>query len=104
MTWNFTPNNVMRKKNIFITTIGPVLLFGTSLRGTAQQFSLTGQLRTRTELRNGYGTLETIGNKPAFLTSQRTRLTFNYKTSRVIFQTSLQDVRVWGADASSISN
>lgn len=68
------------------------------------QLSLTGQLRERTELRNGYGTLETVGNKPAFLTSQRARLNFHYQSSRVIFHASVQDVRVWGADASTINN
>ncbi|HEY4107764.1 alginate export family protein [Puia sp.] len=68
------------------------------------QLSLTGQLRVRTELRNGYGTLETIGNQPAFLTSQRARLNFNYRSSRLLFQASVQDVRVWGADASTINN
>ena len=93
----------MRKKTIFISTLAWALLSGTPFQAWTQ-LSITGQLRTRTELRNGYGTLETIGNKPAFLTSQRTRLTVGYQTGRVIFQTSLQDVRVWGADASSISN
>ncbi len=67
------------------------------------QFSLTGQIRTRTEFRNGTGTLMPQTNKAAFFTSQRSRLTFNYKWNRIIFQTSLQDVRVWGQDASSIS-
>ena len=39
-----------------------------------------------------------------FFTSQRARLTFNYKwTSRVAFQFTAQDVRVWGQDASTIS-
>ncbi len=68
------------------------------------QFSLTGQLRTRTEYRDGLGTLKLKTNDPAFFTSQRTRLTFNYKSSHVIFQTTLQDIRVWGQDASTISN
>jgi hypothetical protein len=68
------------------------------------QLSLTGQLRVRTEYRNGYGTLETIGNQPAFLTSQRARVNINYQSARVIFQASVQDVRVWGADASTINN
>lgn len=67
------------------------------------QFSLTGQLRTRTEFRNGTGTLKPANNKASFFTSQRSRLTFGYKSSRVIFQTSIQDVRVWGQDASTIS-
>ena len=68
------------------------------------QLTVSGQLRTRTEFRDGLGTLISKNNKPAFFTSQRSRLTFNYKTNRVIFQTSLQDVRVWGQDASTISN
>ena len=67
------------------------------------QLSLTGQIRTRTEYRNGTGTLIPTTNSAAFFTSQRSRLTFNYKWNRIIFQTSLQDVRVWGQDASSIS-
>ncbi len=68
------------------------------------QLSLTGQIRTRTEHRNGLGTLKLKANDASFFTSQRSRLVFNYKVGRVIFQTSLQDVRVWGQDASSISN
>jgi hypothetical protein len=67
------------------------------------QLSISGQLRTRTEYRDGLGTLRLKANAPSFFTSQRTRLSFNYKLDRVIFQTSLQDVRVWGQDASTIS-
>jgi hypothetical protein len=68
------------------------------------QLTLTGQVRTRTEYRNGLGTLKPKTNDAAFFTSQRTRLTFNYKMNRVVLQGSLQDVRVWGQDASTISN
>jgi hypothetical protein len=87
----------------FITgmSIWLISFFSTSVNA---QLSLTGQLRVRTELRDGYGTLETIGNQAAFLTSQRARLCFNYRSSRLIFQASVQDVRVWGADASTINN
>lgn len=67
------------------------------------QFSLTGQLRTRTEVRNGLGNLVLKGSKSAFFTSQRTRLSFGYKWDRLSFGASVQDVRVWGQDASSIS-
>ena len=87
----------------FITGMSILVLSSLCLSSRAQ-LSLTGQLRTRTELRDGYGTLETAGSKPAFLTSQRARLNFSYRSSRVIFQTAIQDVRVWGADASTISN
>lgn len=93
----------MSKKTLFRAGMALVFILGRSFNSKAQ-LSLTGQVRTRTELRDGYGTLETIGAKSAFLTSQRTRLSFNYRCSKVIFQASLQDVRVWGADASSTSN
>src|SRR5438876_1740049 len=68
------------------------------------QFSLVGQLRTRTEVRNGYGNLALKGSKPAVFTSQRTRLIFGYKWDRLTLGVSIQDVRVWGQDASTISN
>ncbi|MDT3405271.1 alginate export family protein [Mucilaginibacter terrae] len=83
------------------------VLIGLSLglfaqRGNAQ-ITFTGQLRPRAELRNGFGTLKPKDNKAAALISQRTRLTFNYRSNRLIFQTTLQDVRVWGQDASTIT-
>lgn len=68
------------------------------------QFTLTGQLRTRTELRNGLGNLVAKSSKAAAFTSQRTRLNFQYKWDRVNFGVAIQDVRVWGQDASSVSN
>ena len=68
------------------------------------QLTFNGQIRTRSEFRDGLGTLIPKTNSPSFFTSQRTRLTFNYNSSRVIFHTSLQDVRVWGQDASTIDN
>lgn len=68
------------------------------------QISLTGQLRTRSELRDGVGTLNPVDASSAFFTSQRTRLTFGYKWDRLNFNASVQDVRVWGQDASTISN
>ena len=86
--------------------IPPSMIFIITMNASEAQaqLSLSGQLRTRTEFRDGLGTLRLKANDPSFFTSQRSRLTFNYKTSRVIFQTSLQDVRVWGQDASTISN
>src|SRR5258706_4866967 len=68
------------------------------------QLTLTAQVRTRTEYRDGLGTLKPKTNDAAFFTSQRSRLTFNYKMNRIILQASLQDIRVWGQDASTISN
>jgi hypothetical protein len=68
------------------------------------QLTLVGQLRPRTEVRNGYGNLVLKGSKSAAFISQRTRLTFGYKWDRLTFGASIQDVRVWGQDASTISN
>ena len=94
---------IMKKNVIFVG----LFLIGCSLlkpiKSTAQ-LTLTGQVRTRTELRNGVGTLKPNGAKAAFFTSQRSRINFNYKWSKVIFGVTAQDVRVWGQDASTISN
>jgi len=68
------------------------------------QFTLVGQLRTRTEVRNGYGNLVLKGSKAAAFTSQRTRLIFGYKWDRLTLGVTIQDVRIWGQDASTISN
>jgi len=67
------------------------------------QLSLTGQLRTRTELRDGYAAPLPQSAKPAFFTSQRTRLSLNYSMYRLKFGATLQDVRVWGQDVSTIN-
>ena len=93
----------MKKKIIITCTVVLVFLAGQPITGYSQ-LTLSGQLRTRTEYRNGLGTLKPEANSAAFFTSQRTRLTFNYRTNRLILQTSLQDVRVWGQDASTINN
>jgi hypothetical protein len=60
------------------------------------QFSLSGEFRPRTELRNGYKMLRTSQNNPAFFTSQRTRLNLVYKQDKYTFKLSGQDVRTWG--------
>jgi hypothetical protein len=67
------------------------------------QFTVSGQVRTRSELRQGQGTPQVADTIPAFFTSQRTRINFGYSGYRFKLYTSLQDVRVWGQDASSIN-
>lgn len=73
-----------------------------SLQATAQ-VTLSGQVRTRTELRDGQGAPLAIGASPAFFTSQRTRLSFGYNAYRLKFGVTAQDVRVWGQDVSTIN-
>jgi Alginate export len=84
---------------------GLALLLAVGLTNYSKaQFSLIGQVRTRTEVRDGLGNLALLSAAPAAFTSQRTRLIFGYKWDRVTFGMSLQDVRVWGQDAATINN
>jgi hypothetical protein len=81
-----------------------VFLFCLCLLNKVQgQFTVTGQVRTRSELRDGQGTPSVQDTVPAFFTSQRTRLNFGYAGYRFKLYTSVQDVRVWGQDGSSIN-
>jgi hypothetical protein len=89
------------KKAVYLFLLG---ITGTGLLAptrTMAQFSLSGQLRTRTELLDGQGNMLSKGEKPAFFTSQRTRLNAGYKGYRTQFFVAVQDVRVWGQDAST---
>ncbi|MFY7899689.1 MAG: alginate export family protein, partial [Chitinophagaceae bacterium] len=83
--------------------ISTILVTVLSLNAMAQM-TLTGQIRTRTEVRNGLGNLVTNGSKTAAFTSQRSRINFGYKWDKLSVGIAVQDVRVWGQDASTISN
>ncbi|HEX9152012.1 MAG TPA: hypothetical protein VF842_08005, partial [Flavobacterium sp.] len=67
------------------------------------QLTATGQIRERTELRAGQGTLQKEGDKAALFNSQRARLNIGFTGYRFKVFMALQDVRVWGQDASSIN-
>jgi hypothetical protein len=80
------------------------LLLGCTVFTAAEaQLTLSGQLRTRTEYRDGQGSPLPSGAKPAFFTSQRTRLTAGFETYRLKFGLTVQDVRVWGQDVSTVN-
>lgn len=81
---------------------GVVALWLVSTEAQAQ-FSLTGQFRPRMEVRDGQGTLSPERAVPAVFISQRSRLSFGYTGYRFKAFATLQDVRVWGQDASSIN-
>ncbi|HVI47456.1 MAG TPA: alginate export family protein [Chitinophaga sp.] len=67
------------------------------------QFILGAQVRIRPELRNGQGAPQTQGAPPAFFTSQRTRLMAGFSAYRIKLGLTVQDVRVWGQDVSTIN-
>ena len=96
------PKQNYRKKTLAKTTLCAAICFG-MLHQVKAQLTLTGQLRTRTEFRDGQGSPLPEDAKPAFFTSQRTRLSLNYSTYRIKFGLTAQDVRVWGQDVSTIN-
>lgn len=80
-----------------------VLFFCVSFIQVHAQLVISGQLRTRSELRDGQGAPSVKDTVPAFFTSQRTRINFGYTGYRFKIFTAIQDVRVWGQDGSSIN-
>jgi hypothetical protein len=79
---------------------GVCILFSLMAHG---QLTVSGQLRTRTEWRDGQGTPSVQDTAAAFFTSQRTRFNVGFAAHRVKFYSSIQDVRVWGQDASTVN-
>ena len=67
-----------------------------TIRSSYGQFTLSGEIRPRAEFRNGFKTLNTEANDPAFFIEQRSRINFGYKNEKLGFKLSLQDVRIWG--------
>ena len=60
------------------------------------QLTISGELRPRSEYRNGYKTLTPNNTDAALFVSQRTRLNTQFISEDYTFFLSLQDVRVWG--------
>ena len=92
-------SNTKLAKSIFLGFMLTVLGF----KNAYAQLTVTGQFRERTEARGGQGTLIKDGQKGALFTSQRTRLNVGFTGYRYKVYASLQDVRVWGQDASTIN-
>ncbi len=63
------------------------------------QFTLSGELRPRTEFRHGYKSVADSNQHSAIFTSQRTRLNFGYKTEGYQVKLVFQDIRTWGANS-----
>ncbi|MDP4131208.1 MAG: alginate export family protein [Bacteroidota bacterium] len=88
------------KHSIRYFIFSAALLIGFSANA---QLSFYGQLRTRTEYRDGQGAPLPKGSAPAFFTSQRSRLSLNLTGYRLRFGLTVQDTRVWGQDVSTIN-
>ncbi len=62
----------------------------------AQEFNLSGEIRPRYENRYGFGSLRSEGDEAGNFVSQRTRINFDFKNTKMIFKVDVQNVRVWG--------
>ena len=86
-------------KILFFVT---VIQLATSLLSYGQ-FSIDAQLRPRFEIRDGYKHLLPDSVSPAYLISQRTRLSFAYENKFLKVRITPQDARVWGNEQLSTS-
>ncbi len=94
----------MKKKDFNKRLLGIMLLVWLFSIKSNAQLSIFAQIRPRGEFRNGLGTLKLKDAPAAGFISQRSRLSFHYKLEKVSFGMSVQDVRIWGQDASTINN
>lgn len=81
-----------------IVTLASMLFATTTIFGqsTDKSFTLSGEIRPRYEMRDGFSTLPSKDDDIAQFISQRTRLNANYKDGNLSVGLSLQDVSTWG--------
>jgi hypothetical protein len=92
------------KKRILFKLLTALFILNAISTVSEAQLTMTAQVRTRSEFRQGQGTLIENHQTPSLFTSQRTRLNIGYSTDHLRFFTAIQDIRVWGQDATSIAN
>ncbi len=68
------------------------------------QFTMTGEIRPRTELNRGYKKLADKNQDASIITSQRTRINGMFKNEYVLTKIVLQDVRKWGNQPQLVGN
>lgn len=73
-----------------------VFALGGSCFSVKAQFTLSAEVRPRSEFRNGFKTPKGDGQEAAFFTEQRSRLYFDYVQPKYKMKVVFQDVRFWG--------
>ncbi len=88
-----------------IKTLGVIifLFIFISVEGFAQ-FSLSGEIRPRSEYSHGYKSLADTDQSPSLFTSQRSRLNLSYKSEKIETKLVIQDVRNWGNQKQLVAN
>lgn len=84
----------------------PILALFLSINAYSQ-LKIDAEIRPRFEYRDGYKTLLSSDQSPAFVISQRSRVNFGYTDEKYTLFLSVQDARIWGeavskTDAASI--
>lgn len=83
-------------KIIFMKRLVLLFIIGIISHPAWSQVTISGEIRPRTEFRDGYKSLNSEATDAAFFTSQRSRLNLEYKSDKYTAFLSVQDVRVWG--------
>mgnify|MGYP000022825442 CR=1 FL=1 len=86
----------MKKRIPFQRLVGLLFLSFMTYHTSQAQFTLSAEVRPRTEYRNGFKTPTSKGKDPAFFTEQRSRLYFDFTDDKYKFRVAMQDVRMWG--------
>ncbi|MBL7697759.1 MAG: alginate export family protein [Chitinophagaceae bacterium] len=86
-----------------IFRMAAITVLGLLSRSAIAQLSISAQVRARSEFRDGQGAPLSKEADPALFISQRTRLTGVFNNPRIKVGISLQDVRTWGQDVSTIN-
>lgn len=73
-----------------------IVVLATLITSAKAQFNMGAEYRPRFEFRDGYGTLKTADNDPAYFVTQRTRLNINHTYNKLKTRLSIQDYRIWG--------
>ncbi|KPM48230.1 alginate export family protein [Jiulongibacter sediminis] len=84
------------KKLVGLKYLAALFLSGLCAEKSLGQFTLSAEVRPRTEVRNGFKTPTSEGFKPAVFTEQRSRLYVDYKQDKYQMKLAFQDVRFWG--------
>lgn len=86
----------MKKRIPFQRLVGLICILAMTYHTSQAQFTLSAEVRPRSEFRNGFKTPTSKGKDPVFFTEQRSRLYFDFQDEKYKFRVAMQDVRMWG--------
>ncbi|MFV0484162.1 MAG: alginate export family protein [Bacteroidales bacterium] len=82
--------------NKILLLVGTLILFTSTGLAQGEKFTLSGTIRPRYELRDGYKSMLNDNDKASNFISQRTRLNALYNDGKVGAKLVIQDISTWG--------